>query len=113
MQMTTKAALTAAAALLAAGGSAAFAGTALAGGHDCGCNTGGEHHSSSWGKSVGYHRSTGTTGTGGSGGTGGNSNANCAVPIGASVGVIGQGGPVKQCNATAGGGGNGGNGVSY
>jgi hypothetical protein len=69
-------------------GSAALAGTALAGGG-------------------------GVEGTGGNAGNGGKANANCAVPIGLSLGVLGQGGPIKQCNATAGAGGTGGGGVTY
>jgi hypothetical protein len=52
-------------------------------------------------------------GEGGTGGDGGGANANCLIPIGASVGVLGQGGPVSQCNATGGAGGAGGNGVDY
>ena len=55
----------------------------------------------------------GVHGNGGSGGNGGHANANCAIPIGVSAGVIGQGGSEKQCNATGGGAGNGGGGVSY
>ncbi|HEY1966560.1 MAG TPA: hypothetical protein VGH89_01325 [Pseudonocardia sp.] len=54
-----------------------------------------------------------TVGTGGNAGSGGAANANCAIPIGVSAGVIGQGGPVSQCNASGGGGGNGGGGVKY
>ncbi|HEY1969884.1 MAG TPA: hypothetical protein VGH89_18160 [Pseudonocardia sp.] len=54
-----------------------------------------------------------THGSGGSGGNGGAANANCAIPIGVSAGVLGQGGPIKQCNATGGAAGNGGSGVSY
>jgi hypothetical protein len=54
-----------------------------------------------------------TAGKGGNGGSGGAANANCAVPIGISAGVLGQGGPIKQCNATGGAAGNGGSGVSY
>lgn len=67
-------------------GTVGFAGTALAGGVD---------------------------GHGGSGGSGGGAKSNCAIPIGVTAGVIGQGGDVSQCNATAGGGGNGGDGVGY
>lgn len=48
-------------------------------------------------------------GTGGRGGNGGGANANCLIPVGASADVIGQGGPVSQCNGGAGGA--GGNGV--
>jgi hypothetical protein len=54
----------------------------------------------------------GVTGNGGSGGSGGAANANCAIPIGVTAGVIGQGGPVSQCNAGGGAGGAGGNGVT-
>jgi hypothetical protein len=78
-------------------GSMAFAGTALG---TC-------EHSSSHG------HSEGTTGTGGNGGNGGAANANCAVPIGVSAGVIGQGGKTSQCNAVSGSGGSGGGGVTY
>ena len=70
-------------------GTVGFAGTALAGGEG------------------------GVNGVGGNGGAGGKSNANCLIPIGASAGVIGQGGPVSQCNATGGAGGAAGNGVGY
>lgn len=78
-----------ASAVLALGtvGSAVFAGTAMAGG--------------------------GVHGTGGNAGNGGEAKSNCAVPIGVSLGVVGQGGPISQCNATGGGGGTGGGGVSY
>ncbi|HEY1971719.1 MAG TPA: hypothetical protein VGH89_27435 [Pseudonocardia sp.] len=54
----------------------------------------------------------GTSGNGGSGGSGGGANANCLIPVGVTAGVIGQGGPVSQCDATGGSGGGGGNGVS-
>jgi hypothetical protein len=63
---------------------AAFAGTALAGAH----------------------------GNGGNGGSGGGANANCLIPVGVTAGVIGQGGPVSQCNAGGGAGGSGGDGVN-
>jgi len=63
----------------------AFTGTALAGGHVAG----------------------------GAGGAGGGANSNCLIPIGASIGVLGQGGPVTQCGATGGAGGSGGTGVEY
>jgi hypothetical protein len=36
-------------------------------------------------------------------GNDGDSNANCVLPIGASVGIIGQGGDNTQCNAAGGG----------
>lgn len=55
----------------------------------------------------------GADGTGGPGGVGGKSNANCAVPVGLSLGLLGQGGDMSQCNSTAGAGGAGGGGVSY
>jgi hypothetical protein len=54
-----------------------------------------------------------TQGNGGHGGNGGHANANCGIPIGVSAGVIGQGGPIKQCDAGGGAGGNGGGGVKY
>jgi hypothetical protein len=50
-------------------------------------------------------------GDGGNGGSGGNANANCLIPVGVSAGVIGQGGDNSQCNAVAGSGGHGGNGI--
>jgi hypothetical protein len=50
---------------------------------------------------------------GGAGGNGGNANANCLIPIGASVGLLGQGGNVAQCNAAGGAGGAGGTGANY
>lgn len=82
-----RAALTIATGALAVGMSALFSGTALAWGH-------------------GFHDNDG-----GNGGGGGNANANCVLPIGASLGVIGQGGGVGQCNAVGGSGGEGGDGV--
>jgi len=39
--------------------------------------------------------------------------ANCAVPIAVSIGLVGQGSDVSQCNATGGAGGNGGTGANY
>jgi hypothetical protein len=51
--------------------------------------------------------------SGGNGGNGGDANANCAVPVGVSVGLVGQGGDNSQCNATGGGGGDGGTGANY
>ena len=51
-------------------------------------------------------------GTGGSGGSGGHANANCLIPVGVSAGVLGQGGPVDQCNASGGVGGSGGSGIN-
>lgn len=53
----------------------------------------------------------GVNGVGGGGGNGGGANANCLIPVGVTAGVIGQGGPVAQCNAAGGAGGGGGNGV--
>ncbi|GAA5153683.1 hypothetical protein GCM10023321_24330 [Pseudonocardia eucalypti] len=73
---------------LAVGMAALFSGTALAGGHH------------------GYHDNDG-----GNGGGGGDANANCVLPIGVALGVIGQGGGNAQCNAVGGGGGEGGDGV--
>jgi len=78
-----------AAAALAVGASALLGGTAFAGSH-------GEHNNS-----------------GGAGGSGGTANSNCLIPIGVSAGVIGQGGPISQCDATSGGGGDGGTGANY
>jgi len=49
---------------------------------------------------------------GGHGGGGGQSRANCAVPLGVSAGVIGQGGNDTQCNSRGGNGGAGGSGES-
>lgn len=83
-------------------GSLAFAGTALA------CEHGSSYHN--WGHGGGHHA---THGEGGNGANGGAANANCAVPVGVSAGVIGQGGDNSQCNAVGGSGGNGGGGVSY
>jgi hypothetical protein len=52
------------------------------------------------------------TNTGGAGGAGGQSQAQCLIPIGASVGaIIGAGGPVSQCNSVGGAGGAGGAGL--
>jgi len=90
----------AAAAVLSAGGMLAIAGTAFA--HDHGNSEGHDGHD-------GY--SEYDEGSGGDGGNGGNSNANCVVPLGVSAGVIGQGGPVSQCNSTSGNGGDGGDGT--
>ncbi|HEY2202963.1 MAG TPA: hypothetical protein VGH99_00610 [Pseudonocardia sp.] len=87
--LVQRAAVGVAAAALAVGASALFGGTAFAGGH-------GQHND-----------------IGGSGGNGGHANANCLVPIGASAGVVGQGGPVSQCNATGGAAGDGGTGANY
>lgn len=70
-------------------GSALFAGNAMATGHSGDVN-----------------------GDGGSGGNGGKTNVNCVLPIGATLGLVGQGGDNSMCNATGGGGGVGGDGVS-
>jgi hypothetical protein len=64
-------------------------GTALAGSHGTGDNTGGN------------------------GGGGGETKVNCVLPIGLSLGLIGQGGDNSQCNATGGAGGGGGTGANY
>lgn len=69
-------------------GSALFAGNALATGH------------------------SDVNGDGGDGGKGGKTNVNCVLPIGASLGLVGQGGDNSMCNATGGGGGDAGDGVS-
>jgi len=104
----SRGALTAAAIVaLASGGSAALAGTAFAGGHDCGC----DGWSDGWHGGWGYHGAHGDDG--GNGGNGGNANVNCVLPIGITAGVIGQGGDVSQCNATGGNGGDGGTGANY
>ncbi|WP_143517385.1 hypothetical protein [Pseudonocardia sp. MH-G8] len=72
-------------------GSTLFGGAALAGGHGYGD----------------------TENVGGPGGSGGDANANCLIPIGISLGLLGQGGDVSQCNATGGVGGAGGTGADY
>lgn len=51
--------------------------------------------------------------TGGPGGSGGSANSQCLIPIGISLGLLGQGGDVSQCNATGGAGGTGGTGADY
>lgn len=51
--------------------------------------------------------------TGGAGGPGGAANSQCLIPIGISLGILGQGGDVSQCNATGGTGGTGGAGADY
>jgi hypothetical protein len=76
-------------------GSAMFGGAALAG--DNGGHGGGDE----------------VTNAGGPGGAGGDANANCLIPIGVSLGLVGQGGDVSQCNATGGAGGAGGTGADY
>jgi hypothetical protein len=87
-KFTRTAAATAVLALSAAS-SALFGGVALAGSHGEGDNTGG------------------------GGGNGGKTNVNCVLPIGLSLGIIGQGGDNSQCNATGGGAGDGGTGANY
>ena len=108
-----RAAITAAATVLAAGGAIAFAGPAFADiGHDC-CNSRGHdghrghhgHHGHD-GRHVDDHRSNG-----GDGGNGGHANANCLLPLGLSAGILGQGGPISQCNSTSGSGGDAGDGA--
>jgi hypothetical protein len=52
------------------------------------------------------------TNTGGPGGAGGQSQAQCLIPVGLSVGLLfGAGGNVDQCNSTGGAGGAGGAGA--
>jgi hypothetical protein len=92
-KLAQKVVLSATVLVLGVGGSAMFTGTALAG---CGCNGEPPAHASG--------------GTGGNGGSGGAASSQCAIPVGVSAGVIGQGGPVGQCNAGGGAGGAGGNG---
>jgi len=89
-----------AAALLATAASTLFGGAALASGHN--------HH---------RHDHNGPTydagnknDFGGRGGGGGQARANCAVPLGLSAGVIGQGGNDSQCNSQGGNAGAGGSG---
>jgi hypothetical protein len=72
-------------------GSTLFGGAALAGGYGYGT----------------------TENTGGPGGSGGPANSQCLIPIGISIGILGQGGDVSQCNATGGAGGTGGTGADY
>lgn len=50
---------------------------------------------------------------GGPGGSGGAANSQCLIPIGISLGILGQGGDVSQCNANGGPGGAGGTGADY
>ncbi len=58
------------------------------------------------------HGNNDVTNVGGAGGDGGNASTDCwsLIPIGASVGLLGQGGDAvgQQCNATGGAGGAGG-----
>ena len=86
---TTSRKITATLVAFAATGAMAFGGTALADGNNDRNNVGG------------------------AGGPGGAAETNCWLPIGLSVGILGQGGPVSQCNATGGDGGNGGTGADY
>jgi len=76
-----------AAATLAAGGSLMLGGTAFATGE--------------------------TNNHGGAGGSGGSGTAKCGVPVAVSLGVIGEGGDVSQCNGSGGNGGGGGNATDY
>ncbi|HEY1969767.1 MAG TPA: hypothetical protein VGH89_17565 [Pseudonocardia sp.] len=99
-----RAVVASAATAFAAGASVLFGGVANAGGLDHAGWGGWGGHDHGW-----HH---GTHGTGGNGGNGGAANANCAVPIGISAGIIGQGGDVSQCNATGGAGGAGGDGIN-
>jgi hypothetical protein len=88
---------TAATAVLLTGSAGLFAGTALATDND------GHHHR--------HHH--GTEGEAGTGGTGGNAASNCLIPLGISAGIVGQGGSNTQCDAHAGQGGEGGDGIHY
>jgi hypothetical protein len=88
-KFSSKTAVAAAVLTLGATGSALFGGTAFAGSHGTGVVTGG------------------------SGGDGGKTYVNCVLPIGLSLGIIGQGGDNSQCNATGGAGGGGGTGANY
>jgi hypothetical protein len=109
-----RASIAAAIMFIAAGGSVAFAGTALAGGDGCGCDGPPSHHShyeghhGHGGGSDGQHDNRG-----GSGGNGGDANVNCVAPVGVSLGLVGQGGDVSQCNAVGGDGSDGGTGANY
>jgi hypothetical protein len=51
--------------------------------------------------------------SGGPGGNGGETKVNCVLPLGLSLGLVGQGDGVSQCNATGGAGGGGGTGANY
>jgi hypothetical protein len=55
----------------------------------------------------------GTDYRGGPGGAGGPANSQCLLPIAISLGILGGGGDVSQCNATGGPGGPGGAGADY
>lgn len=89
-KISRKATLATVAVVLGTTGSALFTGAAFAGGGD------GEHNTS-----------------GGPGGNGGETKVNCVLPLGLSLGILGQGDGVSQCNATGGGGGTGGTGANY
>jgi hypothetical protein len=104
-----RAAVATAATAFAAGASMLFGGVANADAHDLHAGWGGwGGHDHGWN----HHNNHGVRGDGGNGGNGGKANANCAVPVGVSAGVIGQGGDVSQCNANGGAGGNGGAGIN-
>jgi hypothetical protein len=75
-------------------GSTLFGGAALAGGHG------------------GYNGYDDASNAGGPGGGGGDATTSCFLPIGISLGVLGQGGDVSQCNAAGGEGGVGGPGTA-
>lgn len=122
IQKLSKRVVVATAALIAvSGGSALLTGTALACDHDHGDDHGDSSESDS--SANGHDGEDGTAsyhewgnayyGNGAAGGDGGASNANCAVPVGVSAGVVGQGGDNTQCTATGGAGGDGGSGVDY
>ena len=70
-------------------GATLFGGAALAGGH-------------------GHNGYDDASNTGGPGGGGGDAATKCFLPIGISLGLLGEGGDVSQCNATGGEGGAGG-----
>jgi hypothetical protein len=93
-----RAAVTVAAVALSVTASPLFSGVALASGHNHHSN---DHNGPTY--DAGDHNHAG-----GRGGTGGQGRANCAVPLGLSLGVIGQGGNDSQCNAEGGKGGSGG-----
>jgi len=89
-----------AAAMLSVGASTLLGGVALADGHNHHRH---DHNGSTYGAGK-------DNDFGGSGGTGGQGRTNCAVPLGLSAGVIGQGGNDSQCNAEGGKAGDGGSG---
>ena len=98
--LARRAAVTIAAAALSVAASPLFAGVALASGHNHHRN---DHNGPTY--DAGENNDAG-----GRGGTGGQGRANCAVPLGLSVGIIGQGGNDSQCNSQGGNGGSGGDG---